>query len=1058
MTSSLTVRDFLLHYLKHEYAKRSKLLDKLILHTEKLNNEFIITNAERLKYVKSIDETIRIMNNMYNYRIQSINGISVDICEEDEGSNEDVKKIKKIEKITNLDIKLLDIVEIDNLDILYELCFTAYNDELKKYCPRDFEKVDRKIKEIMFGVGAQNISDIILFITGQTEKGFGMELGDKKELYDVINKSYIPLYVTHKNAGGRTKIKLSGQINIPNKYELLLGNFYKVEINVEQLSLNIYGFFEYDCINSYVRTAQICNKIVYDKKKYLLNFAKGTDKKKSKIFPKLNLIPLNFKEEYVKNMTIGELMSCDDSSFVNLITNDYSIYQKCSTINKFKLLFEEFIHADLLMKFKIIKFLLLNASTGYAGLLYGTTKGPKDGTSLSDIIYKNLSLTLQLKLQKANSSIKSEIEKINSLDSDDIDLKKQITLNKNIPLKVKKLALEKINEMKSGNSEYYKQLLYVKTLAEYPWIGENDGDIFGMHLNDIEKWEEIITNTHNKLHSKVYGHADCKETIVELLGKWFSNPKSLGKAIGLWGPPGVGKTLLAKELGDALGIPMTKINLGGVEDGAVLSGHSITYSGAVPGLIVKKMCEAGKPRCIMFFDELDKACFHHGRNEIHDILIHAIDSTSNTEFNDKFFQDVNFPINKVLFVFSFNNRDKIDPILLDRMEIIKVDAYSIEDKTNIVKNFLIKELKEDIGLNSINIKISDENIMYLINSFTSEAGVRSIRRKVEKIMLKINKDRIFKTGPFKKTRNIKNLEITQDMIDKYLVKPTILYRKIGPVSEVGTVNGLYATSLGDGGIIPILMYMNQTGKSEKFGLKLTGKQGKVMRESVSFAFTIAINLVKPKYGAKFFSTYHSGLHIHTPDGATTKDGPSAGSAFTLAFISKILNRKVKNEIAITGEIERDGCITAIGGLEYKLPGAKKAGVKLVFVPKENEKDIEKLKTTNKSLFDDNFRFMLVDHIKDVLDMALIGKHSNKQINAYEKLFESEPYLVKSCSNIKIKSKNNVVSESSSESDDKEILSDTMSQSDQTEEESKKPENSDSTNEEDSESSESYRSK
>jgi predicted ATP-dependent protease len=164
-----------------------------------------------------------------------------------------------------------------------------------------------------------------------------------------------------------------------------------------------------------------------------------------------------------------------------------------------------------------------------------------------------------------------------------------------------------------------------------------------------------------------------------------------------------------------------------------------------------------------------------------------------------------------------------------------------------------------------------------------------------------------------------------------------------------------------------------------------------MQESVSFAFTIAINLIKQQYGSTFFDNYPGGLHIHTPDGATSKDGPSAGSAFTLGFISRILNKRIKNDISITGEIERDGCITAIGGLEYKLPGAKKAGARLVFIPKENEKDLQKIIENNKSLFDDNFRYLIVDHIRDVLDMAFIDD-KYKENSTYEKLFDCKKYL------------------------------------------------------------------
>jgi endopeptidase La len=1014
MTAELTIKDFLLHYLNNAYINRSKIIQNLTGHIERLHGDYIISTIERSRYMKSINDIIKLLNIAYNKRIKLIRDDDINNSTEQSETNEcnsDESSDESLIKIDNLDQKLSTVIKfplqvnnnntsinINLLSTITKLASTIYRDELKHITPNDFDSFDKKLHEIVCNVGARNINDVLLAF----DKSLGTEIVDKNSLIYLLQKLFVPLCVVNTSVKNNLKIKITKPDEIPEKFESLLENFYKIEIN----TLEIFGFFECDCVNSNIRTSQICNQYLYDKKKSLVTlinnpenseYAESGGQKVMKMIEKLKNIPLTFKQSYIKNMIIGDILSRDGLSFINNILNDYTIYQKYSTMNNFKSLFGEFVNSNLVTKFKIIKFLLLSSSISDAGLLFGLTKEAKSGSSIiADIIHKNLNLPLQLKLHKTSTYIKAEADKLNNLDSDDVDLKKQVISNKNMPQKVKKLALEKINEMKSGNSEYYKQLLYVKTLVDFPWIGENDGDIFALHKNDRQKWKEIMKSTNEKLHGKVYGHNDCKDTIIELLGKWFSNPKSLGKAVGLWGPPGVGKTLIAKELGDALGIPCTKINLGGMEDGAVLSGHSITYSGAVPGLIVKRMVDAGKPRCIMFFDELDKACYHHGRNEIYDILIHVIDSTTNAEFNDKFFQDVSFPINKVLFMFSFNDKSKIDPILLDRMEIIKVDAYTMEDKVNIVNKFLLKELKDDIGLNDLNIEISNENIMYLIDSFTQEPGVRSIRRKIEKILLKLNKDKIFDSGPFEKkdTVDSKKICITRDLIDKYLVKPSILVKKIGDVPEVGVVNGLFATTMGDGGIIPILVYRNQMGDGNKFSLKLTGKQGKVMKESVEIAWTLASNLVARQYLTNFFNNSKSGLHIHTPDGATDKDGPSAGSAFLLAFFSIILGKRVKNNIGITGELERSGCITAIGGLEYKLPGAKKAGIKLVFVPKENEKDIIKLKEHNKSLFDDNFKYILVNNITEVLNMALIELHGPyEQDNfVYEKLFNCTKYL------------------------------------------------------------------
>ena len=964
-------KSFIISVYEKYYMAKARILKNLEDHIGKICLEQIISSTERLTHMAKICEIIDILNYTLNYYNNLIN---------DKGYTENKYIMKYDEKQFKIAVNNTD----DTNDV----------NELVSGC---FMSCDKDIEELMSLTGAKSINDIFLQIEKQSLEDI-QAFSNQKSLTYVLNDFFVPVQVEH-NKNNKKNVKHINRVNNmikisqhnnknTDKYDILFDNYYKIDFGGKII---IYGYFECASLNTYLRISGVKNDYIISKVQEINDILFEKIKRtKSKI----NLIPTQFKELYIKNMSVGDIISCDKQTLIENISDDYSLYEKYTTIGNFKFLFNEFIQASYLIKLKIIKFLLFKSNTTDAGLLFGLTKDAKIGSNfVSDIIYKNLNFELQTKLSNTNVSLKSEFDKINDMNSDDIDLKKQIALNKNMPIKVKKIALEKINEMKSGNSEFSKQMLFVKTLVDFPWTGDNDGDVFSMYKNDISKWGEIMKHTNDKLNNKVYGHNECKETIIELLGKWFSNPKSLGKAIGLWGPPGVGKTLIAKELGDALGIPYTKINLGGMEDGAVLSGHSITYSGAVPGLIIKRMVDAGKSRCIMFFDELDKACYHHGRNEIYDILMHVIDSTTNNEFNDKFFQDINFPINKVLFVFSFNDKNKIDQILLDRMEILKVDAYTMEDKVNIVNKFLLNDIITDIGMNDLTIKINDQNIMYIIDSYTQEPGVRSIKRKLEKILLKLNKEKIFKTGPFKKSRTLKTLEITRDMIDEYLTKPTIIVKKICPISEIGVVNGLYATVMGDGGIIPILIYKNQMGNNTKFTLKLTGKQGKVMKESVSFAFTIAMSIIKQKHAKLFFANYQEGLHVHTPDGATAKDGPSAGSAFTLAFISRILNKRVKNNIGITGELDRTGTITAIGGLEYKLPGAKKAGVNLVFVPRENEKDVLKIKDHNKTLFDNNFKYLLVDHIREVLDIALIeDNYEYTENQVCDKTFDSIKYI------------------------------------------------------------------
>ena len=1021
--SELTVKDFLLFYLKVSYVERSQIVMKLMNHIEKIHGDFIISNLERNKHMKELSDIIKLLNTTYNSRLKIIRADNTIDDEEsktflgnddmDDASPKQEKiKLHKIDK-DELDMLLSDFVDItphhpDNnnsiLQSLMSIINLTPNDKLSIICRTKFnyDEVDTRLCTFVSSNGADTLDDVFLaFINKKINYVFNEETPGY-ELVNILCETFRPIscvYTTTTDIKNK-HIKVDMTQEQHSDYEILLNNHYKIKISfVHEKKYKIFdidGYFIGDCLNTHIRTSQLCSQFIHNKKKLLVDATNGIKSKNNKLKTRLNVIPSTFKDAYIKNMTLGELLVLTTGDFITKLINDYELYQTYSISNNFKSLFGDFIKANLHTKFNIIRCLLMGpiVATNNAGLLYSLTKENKNGSPIvADIIYKNLNITSQLKLHKSNTYIKNEIEKFNNLDIDDIDLKKQIIMNNNIPPKVKKLAMEKLEEMKSGNSEYHKQLQYVKIIAEYPWIGANDEDIFYSGGDDLTKWHDIMVATQQKLDSQVYGHKDCKETIVEQLGKWFSNPNSLGKAIGLQGPPGVGKTMLAKGLGDALKMPFTQINLGGMEDGAVLTGHSITYSGAVPGLIIKKMVEAGKPRCIMFFDELDKACFRHGRNEIYDILIHVIDPNSNAEFNDKFFQDVRFPINKVLFIFSFNDREKIDRILLDRMEIIDVKAYTMEDKIVIAKDFLLKEVIADIGIKNPTIDISDEALGYIVESFTYEAGVRDLKRKIEKIILKLNKDRIYKSGIFAKAKVKSHCTITKEIVDKYLTKPNILVKKVHTTSEVGVVNGLYATTSGMGGIIPILVYKHHMGKHGKFILKLTGKQGVVMKESVFYAFTIATNLIKTQYCDKFFNAYQSGLHIHTPDGATSKDGPSAGGAFLLAFISKILNKRIKHNIGMTGEIEINGNITAIGGLEYKLDGAKRAGINLVFVPKENEHDIEKIKATNKTLFSETFKYQLVEHISQIADMALIEDNTDLSHDVtYEKTFDSSKYL------------------------------------------------------------------
>jgi endopeptidase La len=1019
MSNELRIRDFLLHYMKIEYIKRIQILNNLVFHIERLYSEFLISENDRMNYLKKINMLLIQLNLYHNNKLQNISDNNLknnkkqdnSIYEELENTFDIIPNTKELDeskesktmKEINLNKKISDLIEIP-LNSSIESIYDKIKDTIKldKIYMSIFDDIDKSIfNSIMsIDIGCNNITDIISILSFNKNNILKLKLNQHEtELMDVLNHVFIPLKIECKKKETKIQLRIIKNINNIQSYERLMNNFYRIELNIynckDVKNIHIYGYFKYDCIDTITRTSHIGNNYIYNKKDHFIKLINSI--KLSKLLSKILTIPIDFKTLFIQNMSFGELMGYDNIIFMNELVSDYLFYQKYSISDlSFKNTLQTFIHADLITKYKIIKYLLLGKNDNMGSILFGITKESKNGSYIvADIIYKNLNLSLQSKLHNVNMSLKLELEKINLMENDEIDMKKQIMLNKNIPLKVKKLTLEKLNEMKSGGSEYYKQLMYVKAINDYPWIGENYTDFFSQHKNNTKKIKEIMMSIKSKLDDKVYGHIECKDTIVELLGKWFNNPSSCGKSIGLHGPPGVGKTMIAMELGKSLGIPFSKINLAGVDDNSILLGHNSTYSGANYGLIVKKMTETQSPRCIIFFDELDKTAYHHGRNEIFDVLIHVTDSTTNAQFNDKFFQDIEFPLDKVLFVFSFNDKSKINPILLDRMEVIKVDPYSVEDKLNIVNNYLLKEIKNDIGFTDITVKISDPNIVHIIESYTSEPGVRSIKRKLEKIFLKLNKDIIFETINFDK-KNTKEIEITKNIIEKYLGKPESYEDKIHQNPEIGYVNGLYATDGGDGGLVAVIMYKNQCGKDNKFEFKITGNLQKIMADSISLAFSIASNIVKQDYIDNFLKKYPFGLHIHSGDLSTSKEGPSAGSCYTVAFISKILNLKVKNNIAMTGECTGAGEVGAIGGLTYKLHGALKAGVKLVFVPKNNEKDLNKIKLKYPSMFTNDFKVILVNHVKEILEYALISNDCDVDDYddlIYKKTFNTENYLI-----------------------------------------------------------------
>ena len=484
-----------------------------------------------------------------------------------------------------------------------------------------------------------------------------------------------------------------------------------------------------------------------------------------------------------------------------------------------------------------------------------------------------------------------------------------------------------------------------------------------------------INNIDDILENSVHGHLNAKRQIKRIIGQWITGEKQ-GYCFGFEGPPGVGKTSLAKKgLSNCLkdsnneSRPFGFIAIGGSNNASTLTGHNYTYLGSTWGRIVDILMEKKCMNPIIFIDELDKVSQTEYGKEIISILTHLVDATQNDTFHDKYFSGIDIDLSKALFIFSYNDASLIDSILLDRIHRIKFQHLTLDDKLVIIRKHMLPELYKKMGIDNI-INFEDDVLKFIIEEYTCEPGVRKLKEILFEIISEINLSILQKND-----YEIPIIITKEDISNKYLkerhsVKP----KKIHKEPEVGVICGLWANAMGQGGIIPIqTKYYLAPNLLE---LKLTGMQGDVMKESMTVAKTLAWSLCDKDICIKNVKNYEDtkcqGLHIHCPEGATPKDGPSAGTAITVAIHSLLNGYKIKNNIAITGEINLQGCVTAIGGLDLKILGGIKAGVVHFIFPNENIKDFELFKEKYEDKIDlSRIQFTSVENIKEVLDLVYV---------------------------------------------------------------------------------------
>lgn len=481
--------------------------------------------------------------------------------------------------------------------------------------------------------------------------------------------------------------------------------------------------------------------------------------------------------------------------------------------------------------------------------------------------------------------------------------------------------IKKLTKMQPFSAESSVIRNYIEAVLDLPWNKETK-DVL-----NLKKASQILERDH-------YGLKDAKEKVLDYLAVKTLNPSMNGAILCLSGPPGIGKTSLVKSIAESMGRKFVRVSLGGVRDEAEIRGHRRTYVGSMPGKIMKAMKEAGTKNPVILLDEIDKMSNDY-KGDPASAMLEVLDPEQNKSFEDHYI-DMPFDLSKVFFVATANDLRTVSAPLRDRMDILQLSSYTEFEKLHIAQNFLLKQAQKENGLADIEIKIPDKVMFKLIDEYTREAGVRNLKREIINICRKIAREVVEK--------KVKKFNLKASDLEKYLGKAKFRPEKSRKADgKVGVVNGLAWTAVG--GVTLDVQGVDTAGKGD---VTLTGTLGNVMKESASVAMTyVKANLKKyPPKDENFFKD--RAIHLHFPEGATPKDGPSAGITITTAIVSVLTNRKVRQDIAMTGEITITGDVLAIGGVREKVIGAHRAGIKEVILPEDNRVDTDEIPDELKS--------------------------------------------------------------------------------------------------------------
>ena len=511
--------------------------------------------------------------------------------------------------------------------------------------------------------------------------------------------------------------------------------------------------------------------------------------------------------------------------------------------------------------------------------------------------------------------------------------------------------VSKLERLHPQSPDYNVQLTYLQTILQLPWESYTKD-----HLS--------LTTAENTLNRDHYGMEKVKERILEHLAVLKLRGDLKSPIICLYGPPGVGKTSLGKSIAASLKRKYVRVSLGGLHDEAEIRGHRRTYIGAMPGRIIKNIIKAGSSNPVFILDEIDKITQSTHNGDPASAMLEVLDPEQNNAFHDNYL-DLDYDLSKVMFIATANNIGSIPQPLLDRMELIEVSGYITEEKIEIARKHLVPKEKENNGLSEYkNLKISKAAIESIIENYTRESGVRGLEKQIGKVFRKV-------ALAIARSGEIPYLTIKPEHLDDLLGKPPYNRDKYQGNDNAGVVTGLAWTSVGG----EILFIETSLSKGKAGKLTLTGNLGDVMKESAVLALEyLKAHADELKIDSRIFDNYN--IHIHVPEGAVPKDGPSAGVTMTTSLASALTQRKVRQRLAMTGEITLRGKVLPVGGIKEKILAAKRAGITDIMICHENRKDIEEIP----EMYLHGVTFHYVENVSDVLDFALLKEKVSNPIN------------------------------------------------------------------------------